>query len=396
MKYTRNLLLIITIIGGLQACNTLYSYNLIDIEVAEPGKILLPERYSKAAIAYNNILDYIPNNDTYFYNRQPYQDTLNLDSISAKVYFSSSVENLNKQFYFDSIIELPFHGNSGYCFSDSLVRIHEVDTSKIEEYVLFPSISMLSNIISENQAPLKNNCELRFLDPKLGLYTQNELKQIADSTHADILISLDYFSSVDIKSTQKLAANLYYSDVSVYSMGLWNFYNLKTGAPGFYYNQFDTLMWTNEDEFKEFSERTLPPRKDAVLNAADIMGIRLTEKLIPHWTQVQRLYYTSGHVELRKTNQLVKAGKWIDAAEIWKANINNPNKNIAAKSMYNLGVACEMQGDIDAAIDWVVRSFQVFGSKNQVHYLNCTDYIRILGKRKIDLKLINQQLQSST
>ena len=155
------------------------------------------------------------------------------------------------------------------------------------------------------------------------------------------------------------------------------------------------MTWIAEDEFKNFAVRDLPPRKDAVLNAADVMGIRLIEKLVPHWIQVQRLYYTSGHVELQKTEQMVKEGKWLEAAEIWKANINNPNKNIAAKSMYNLGVACEMQGDLDAAIDWIVKSFDVFGNKNEVHYLNCIDYINILGQRKLDLKIIEKQINSS-
>jgi len=82
----------------------------------------------------------------------------------------------------------------------------------------------------------------------------------------------------------------------------------------------------------------------------------------------------------------------LEAAKIWKANISNSNKSIAAKSMFNLGLACEMEGDIDAAIDWVVQSFQVFKQKNVMNAENCQDYLRILATRKFDFRRIEFQL----
>ncbi|QGY46682.1 hypothetical protein GM418_24385 [Maribellus comscasis] len=386
-------LLLILTLGALQGCNTLYNYSMIDIEVVEPGKLILPEKYSTAAIRYNNIMDsYYLNNSTYYINSEAHVDTTKLDSLAAKIYFNSAIENLNKQIYFDSIIELSENGNSQYYIIDSLVHLPEADTSKLEEYVLYPSVLLLSQIARQNLTGGKEKQTAKILDPKLGLYTTEDLKEIADSTDADLLISLDYFSSIDVELVQKLPTNHYYGNTSVYGVGLWNFYNLRTFKSAFFYDQLDTLTWDSQEEIKAYVEKNLPPRRDAVLNAADVMGIRLAEKLIPHWITVQRLYYISGHVELQKTKQLVEEGKWLEAAEIWKANVNNPNKKIAAKSMYNLGVACEMQGDLEAAIDWIVRSFQVFGNKNEFHYLNCIDYINILGQRKLNFKLINQQL----
>ncbi|MCG6189459.1 DUF6340 family protein [Maribellus maritimus] len=386
------LLLIITL-GALQGCNTLYSYSLIDIEVVEPGKLILPEKYTTAAIRYNNIMDsYYSNNSTYYINSKAHIDTTKLDSLASIIYFNSAIENLNKQIYFDSIIELNENDKPQYYIIDSLVHLHEVDTSKLDEYVLYPSVLLLSQIAKQNQFAGIGKQTQKILDPKLGLYTTEELKKIADSTHADLFISLDYFSSVDVELVQKLPTNHFYGNTSVYGVGLWNFYDLRTYKSAFFYDQLDTLTWDSHEELKSYVEKSLPPRRDAVLNAADIMGIRLVEKLIPHWSTEQRLYYISGHVELQKTKQLVEKGKWLEAAEIWKANVKNPNKKIAAKSMYNLGVACEMQGDLEAAIDWVVKSFQVFGNKNEFHYLNCMDYINILGQRKLNFKLINQQL----
>ena len=61
--------------------------------------------------------------------------------------------------------------------------------------------------------------------------------------------------------------------------------------------------------------------------------------LTPRWEFVQRMYYRSGHVEMKKTEKMISEGKWLEAAAIWKANIDNKNKNIAAKSMFNLAPA---------------------------------------------------------
>ncbi len=81
----------------------------------------------------------------------------------------------------------------------------------------------------------------------------------------------------------------------------------------------------------------------------------------------------------------------MEAAEIWKANVNNPNKYIAAKCKFNMGLVCEMEGNLEAAVDWVVQSFHVLGAKNKEHYYNCTNYINILALRKIDIKKIDLQ-----
>jgi hypothetical protein len=104
------------------------------------------------------------------------------------------------------------------------------------------------------------------------------------------------------------------------------------------------------------------------------------------------MYYHSGNVELSKTDKLIEQGEWLKAAEIWKANIDNKNKKIAAKSMFNLALANEMSGNLDAAIDWAVKSFQVFEQKNEIHYQNCMEYIQIIGQRKLDIKTIDKQL----
>lgn len=42
-------------------------------------------------------------------------------------------------------------------------------------------------------------------------------------------------------------------------------------------------------------------------------------------------------------------------------------RKIAATSKFNMALACEMLNQLDAAVDWAVQSYHVFGQKNPVH-----------------------------
>ena len=64
----------------------------------------------------------------------------------------------------------------------------------------------------------------KVIDPKLGLYSKEELKNIADSTGAEALFSLDFFSSFDgIQFYKSNSLGVEY----VYVMAFWNIYDLQ-------------------------------------------------------------------------------------------------------------------------------------------------------------------------
>ncbi|MFV0266730.1 MAG: DUF6340 family protein [Draconibacterium sp.] len=54
-----------------------------------------------------------------------------------------------------------------------------------------------------------------------------------------------------------------------------------------------------------------------ILNSADINGTEFAQMLIPHWMEVERMHYKSGHVDLKQTDKLIKDGQWLEAAKYW-------------------------------------------------------------------------------
>ncbi len=394
LKPKFDLLLILSVL--FQGCNTLYSSRTTNIEVVVPGKIAISPEYKKVAVRYNNCnITQNPYFASYSEDNKIFLDTSNIDSVASEVYFQLFVEHLKSQNFFDSIVELePFDYSGVQIIDTSKNKVDTfIDTFYIDdENPPKHAVSNLADLLKSFPSKQTNVLETKIIDPEFGLYSKEEIQQIADSTSADLLFSLDYFASVDRFDYIKYTS--FTGTESIFIIVLWNIYDLNKQNLNFFYTKSDTITWNSRAEMLQYAKKMLPPRKDAILNAADIAGTRFAEFLVPHWIEVQRMYYHSNQVDLKKTDKLIKENKWLEAAKIWKANVNNPNKNIAAKSMFNLGLACEMEGNLDAAMDWTVKSFYVFGNKNEVHYTNCMEYIQILAQRKFDLRTINMQVNA--
>lgn len=391
----RNLFLLLVLTVIFQGCNTLYNSRTTNIEVVVPGKIAIAPEYKKVAVRYNNCnVTQNPYFANYSENNKIFTDTSNIDSVASEIYFQIFIEHLKNQNFFDSIIELEPFNYSGVQIMDTFTNQINSINDTINNDNENPSkhtIRDLADLLKSFPTKQTNASKTKIIDPEFGLYSKEEIKQIADSTDADLLVSLDYFASTDGLNYSKQSG---IGIESVIIIVIWNIYDMNNKNLNFFYTKSDTITWNSRAETIRYARKMFPPRKDAILNAADIAGTRFAEFLVPHWVEVQRMYYHSNQVDLKKADELIKGNKWLEAAKIWKANVSNPNKNIAAKSMFNLGLACEMEGNLDAAMDWAVKSFYVFGNKNEIHYTNCMEYIHILAQRKLDLKTINMQVNA--
>ncbi len=377
-----NVLRLLTGLALLQSCNTLYNTQMTKLEILVPGKVKMPPEYKKAAIRYNNSNVAVnPNIAFYVEDENKIYDTLNTDSIASKMYFQKFANHLKTQQFFDSIIEIEPFDYSNTRLSDLRVRLKNTDDSLNTEKItsVIPEIQSFTQIINSFTYPEDDRPNTKFIDPDFGLYSREELKQIADSTGADMLFSFDWFASVDGIYSSKYLNNLYTRDAKevVKIVVFWNFYDLNKLELNYSHRKIDTVSWIEPAYNLREARKVLPNRFEAVYVAAEIAGLEFAEFLVPHWVEVDRMYYKSGFRELKKTDELVQQNRWLEAAGIWRKYTSHKNKSISALSMYNMSLACEMLGEMDAAFDWVIKSFNVFGSKNEFHAVNCQDYIRI-------------------
>lgn len=390
----RFFLLIASTLLILTACNTLYNNRMVQLEVFQPAKVIFPSDINKIVLRYNNVnIPYNPDFSKYFFHKTYKVDETNLDSTASLVFFDAFKKNLQESNFFDTIFVLKKQDYSNYrykkrMFENQLNDSLSSEGTSISKFLPVDALRSFLNTFAQNDTTKK---EIPF-DSEFGLYTQQDIQNIHDSTGADLLISLDFYASTDGKSL-----DIYYDTghQSVLSMAFWSLYYLKKQEYFQHFEWLDTVRWEKSRVYTSNDlKKLLPPREEAVLAGAEISGANFTHFLTPHWLEVERIYYRSGHIDLKQTENLVKEGKWMEAAVIWKKHIDNPNKKIAAKSMYNLALACEVEGELDAAMDWVVKSYLLLGNKNQVHAFHCMDYISILGLRKIDFKKLDVQLNN--
>ncbi|WP_346854974.1 DUF6340 family protein [uncultured Draconibacterium sp.] len=397
MKYKAYLLIVslVVILLSSQSCYTLYNYKVIDVEILEPAKVKLPGDYLNVAVRYNNVnVPWNPKFATYSINNEEQVDSINLDSLASLEYFNQFVLSLKQEQFYDSVYTLKAENYAHTGVIDNIRRnqltlpADSIKDLESEKFASLVSSVVLSEMLDKVEPQPQAIQQTKTLKPEYGLYSNEELAKISDTCHADLLLSLDVFYTKNISEYNK-RENKAFSTVFVNYY--WSAYDLKRQKLSFHIVKTDTISWSAGEFNEHFAYEDVPQRKDAVLNAANIAGTQTVEYIIPHWKNVERMYYQLENAELKQTKALIINGKWLEAAEIWKANIDNPNQKIAAISMFNMAIACEMNDELDAALDWVVQSYHILGEKDKSHAAICKGYIDLLAQRKQDRKLIVQQ-----
>ena len=165
----------------------------------------------------------------------------------------------------------------------------------------------------------------------------------------------------------------------------------------------DTAFYTyGQKEEMNFIGADFPPDlagnmkiKLVVNNSARYLGQSFYSKIVPTWFPVDRVYYTSKNPEMVLAEKFALSNDWLKAAEIWNRNTKHKDLRIAAKASYNMALASEMEGNMDVAIDWLVRSSSMLKKKNsEDHKLNCQNYILVLTLRKKEIEKLSKQVRN--
>jgi hypothetical protein len=362
LQYSKlTLVLILSVV--LQGCFTSTNISTINIEIIIPVEHKFPPGYKNVAVRYNNSnISRNPQFSTWYLDNEKFTDTTNLDSIASENYFQNFITHLKYQQYFDTVIDLEPKNYTDIKLIDSLAT---------------------------------------FINPEFCLYSVNDIQQIADSTGADLFLSFDFFASHDgiftthYKPNKSDTSGILVNDFNIYRdatevvhiLSGWNFYDLKKQKLIYSHLKTDTIKWIEPVYNINIAKRILPSRRDAVLNAADIAGNQFVEFLVPHWLEVERMYYKFGQGKLKSANNLIKQNRWMEAAAIYRKNAKNRNKKMASKCMFNMALICELSGDMEAASDWVTKSMNA-NHKDPYHKGNCESYSYILRQRKLDIQKI--------
>ena len=335
MNSRRNTLFICGLVILTWSCTSTQRFSEMQLDILRPAKLDIPETQKNVGIIYRNAIAF------------------------------EDVTGFLK--YFDHA------DNPTEIFSENPVAYHylEIFTEELAESERFDKIEYLPAIEQENQMP----------DSSLITYlTPDEIRKYEYLyPHVDVFLFADFISS----NHQKFYFDvLQFLVLEVYTTTLWQLAGILNDSLIYRYTKTDTLAWEDLAYSPHDIPVNFPSVEQAMIEGAGISALGFARLFHPYWETVNRMMYLSGNYEMKMAQKFAKNNKWEEASAIWEKYTNNKNKNIAAKAMFNMALGCEVSGEIDKALDWVIKSYLVFQESNEVHSFNTKQYISLLALRK--------------
>jgi len=146
----------------------------------------------------------------------------------------------------------------------------------------------------------------------------------------------------------------------------------------------DTLVWDDADVSTRDLFSRFTPVKQALTEAGIDIALKYSGKISTQWRQERRRYFAKGKGKFEQAAQIAGTGDWQTAIALWKEVAENTkSKSVKSKAQLNIALGYEMQGNLNEAVSWAVKSYKTM--YRQTTY----DYLQILKKR------VNEQKQQN-
>lgn len=161
------------------------------------------------------------------------------------------------------------------------------------------------------------------------------------------------------------------TDISYFSD--WRLYRPEGTKPVVRFQAGDSIFWKAVSFSLEDLYSQMPRTKSALIGGGIATGLKMAGYISPKWVSQTRYYYLTGKKEIDAAVPLIQNNKWEEAAAIWSKYADVSSKTTRGKVEFNLALAAEMNGDVDLAIQWGLKSFKTRYTKAIEVYLKKLD-----------------------
>ncbi len=141
----------------------------------------------------------------------------------------------------------------------------------------------------------------------------------------------------------------------------------------------DTIYWESVDYTQQGLFSKLPSVKQALINAGIKVALDVDTKLSPTWIPEKRGYFLFKSTD-DQGQKFMNENNYEKAGQYWTEMARSTNKKIRSKAEYNLALINELNGDIDKAIEFGLKSFYSF------YRFQTQTYLKKLEARKLALQ----------
>ncbi len=284
--------------------------------------------------------------------------------------------------YTEDSLQMYFY-KKGYQLSKIVLDSTASDTTIMALAALLFESGRYDIVVPVNRN-MKRNLPYEFLPDTLS---PGQVSQICTDYDTDALMVLERFSTkvmADYTSEKYLDAstgyfNSYYASLDLKYNAYFRIYKPGNKALVKGIELIDTINWESNDNTQEMMLRKLPSIKQAMINAGIKIALDVDEKLSPTWTTEKRGYFlfkSKGDPAKSYMNE----NNYLEAGKYWDEMAQSKDKKIRSKAEYNLALISELDGDIDGAIEWGLKSFHTY------YRYQTETYLKKLQNRKITLQ----------
>lgn len=132
--------------------------------------------------------------------------------------------------------------------------------------------------------------------------------------------------------------------------------------------------------------QSIDKRRETLLEQSKSSGNSYAQRMQPTKLNVQRNYYVTGTRNFELADDEIQKGEYAEAVKLWEQEIANPKTRISGRACYNLAVVNEFNGNLNAAMNWATKSYQLHKEATTL------DYITTLERRQAQTDVLKMQL----
>ncbi len=218
----------------------------------------------------------------------------------------------------------------------------------------------------------------------------SEVKELCEIYKTDAVLSLDHFKTRVSTDYQKESfydalkdgfAYASYAEMKIFYEALFRVYDPVQEK--IILREFirDTVIWEDAAGSTGILFERFTPVKAALSEVGIAIALDFSEKISTIWRQEQRKIFYNGDENLKKATLFIEDNNWETAMALWKETAeNSKSKKAKSRAEFNIAVGYELQGDINEAISWALKSYET------MYHQTTYDYLEILKRRKNELK----------
>ena len=127
-------------------------------------------------------------------------------------------------------------------------------------------------------------------------------------------------------------------------------------------------------------------RREQLLEQSKQSGSSYAQRMQPQQFAIERDYYAFGTENFKVASKNIQNGEYSEAEALWEEEIANPKARISSRACYNLAVLKEFNHDLEGALHWANKSYQINKDDTTL------DYIMTLEGRQAQTDVLKAQL----